>query len=64
MSKNYDYLMKADVSKYMGEWIAVSNKQIVSHGNDFKNVFYEAKKAYPNEMPFIALIPDGRTMIL
>lgn len=56
--------MKADVSPFIGEWIAVCREKIVAHGNDVKKVAEKAKKLYPNETPFLALIPDGNTWIL
>jgi hypothetical protein len=62
-TSNYDAFMKLDLSPYLGKWIAVCNKKIVSSGDNVKEVFDEAKKQYPHEKPFIAKIPSGDTMI-
>lgn len=61
---NYDYYLKADVEKYLGEWIAISNNKIVSHGKEFKKVINQAKKIYPNSRPLMARIPNKEAMIL
>ena len=63
MKDNYKYFMKTNVDSYIGQWIAICDEKIVSHGKDVKKVFMEAKKKYPKEKPFIARIPDKDTMI-
>ncbi len=63
MNKNYKYFMKADIDKYVGEWIVICNSRIVSHGKNIKKVFKETKEKCPSERPFLARIPDKETMI-
>ena len=63
MDKNYAFFMKTNVDNYIGEWIAICNQAIVSHGKDAKKVFKEAKKKFPKEKPFLTRIPDKETMI-
>ncbi len=63
MDKNYNFFMKADVSMYVGEWIAVCNQKIVSHGKDVKRVFREAKEKCPRQRPLLTRIPNKETMI-
>ena len=55
--------MKTNVEKYIGEWIAICNQTIVSHGKDVKKVFREAKEKYPKEKPLLTRVPDKETMI-
>ena len=61
--ENYQYFMEANLSSYIGEWIAICNKEIVSHGRDVKKVFYEAKQKYPKVKPLLTKVPDKETMI-
>lgn len=56
--------MKTNVDSYIGEWVAICEQKIVSHGKDFKKVFKEARKKCPKEKPLITRIPDKETMIL
>ena len=63
MNKNYQFFMSIDISKYIGEWVAICNEKIVSHGSDVKKVFQEAKDKCPAERPLITRVPDKETMI-
>ena len=63
MNNNYQYFMKLNVDKYMGEWIAICDEEVISHGKDVKNVFMEAKKKCPKERPLLTRVPDKETMI-
>ena len=35
---NYDYYIKADLSKYSNEWVAILENKVVAHGSSFKEV--------------------------
>lgn len=63
MSKNYQFFMKTSIDSYIGEWIAICNQKIVSHGKDIKRVLKEAKKKCPKERPLLTRVPDKETMI-
>ena len=63
MDKNYQFYLSADVKDYIGEWIAICDAKIVSHGKDVKQVFKEAKQKCPKAKPLITRIPDKETMI-
>jgi len=63
MDKNYEFFMETNVDSYIGQWIAICNQKIISHGKDVKKVFEEAKKKCPNERPLITRIPDKQSMI-
>jgi len=63
MDKNYSFFMQANVDKYVGEWIAICEEKIVSHGKDVKAVFKQAKEKCPKGRPLLTRIPDKETMI-
>ena len=63
MNENYNFFMKADLSSYIGKWIAICNEKIVSQGSDAKKVFEEAKKKCPKEKPLLTKVPEKETMI-
>jgi hypothetical protein len=60
---NYQFFMQANLGKYIGEWVAICNQKIVSHGKDAKAVFDEAKKQFPKQRPLLTRVPDKETMI-
>ena len=63
MNTNYQFFMKENMDKFIGDWVAVCNQKIVSHGKNVKKVFKEAKEKCPKERPFLTRIPDKETMI-
>ncbi len=60
---NYQFFMKTNVDSYTGQWIAICHEEIVSHGNDAKKVFRDAKEKCPKERPLLTRIPEKETMI-
>lgn len=63
MDKNYQFFMKANVDPYIGEWVAICNQKIISHGKNVKKVFEESKKKCPKESPLMVRVPNKETMI-
>lgn len=63
-SPNYEFFIKADTSSYKGEWIALSDKKIVSHGKDADEVYKKAKQKYPKKEISLAKVPEEQTLIL
>jgi len=60
---NYEMFLKTDVSRYIGEWIAICDGKVITHGKKVKEVFNEATKKCPGKRPFIARIPENESMI-
>ncbi len=63
VNENYEFFMKTDVSSYIGEWIAICDKKLVSHGIKAKEVFAEAKKKHPKSKILLTKVPEKVTMI-
>jgi len=60
---NYEFFMHANVSSYIGEWIAICEDKIVSHGKDVKEVANEASKLCGKKKILLARVPDKETML-
>ncbi|MBI2629091.1 succinyl-CoA synthetase subunit alpha [Candidatus Pacearchaeota archaeon] len=60
---NYNFFMESDVSQYIGEWIAICENKIVSHGKDIKEVAKIAKALCPGKKIMFARVPDNEAMI-
>jgi hypothetical protein len=54
-------LQGVDLSEYLGEWVAVSNKKVIAHNKNLMKI----KKAIDNckTAPTIAKIPKNETLI-
>jgi len=63
MDNNYEFYMRTNVDKYIGEWVAICNQKIISHGKDVKKVFEEAKEKCPKDKPLLTRVPDKESMI-
>ena len=60
---NYQFFMETNVDKYIGQWIAICNKKIISHGKNPKKVLKEAKIKCPKNKPLLTRVPDKEAMI-
>ena len=63
-SKEFEFYVKADLSKYEGKYIAIVEDKVVASGNNAKLVLEEAKRKYPGKTPALAKIPREETLIL
>ena len=59
----YNVFMKTDLSKYIDEWIAIVDDEIVSHGKDVKVTYDKAVKKYPDHRVMVAKVPGKRNCI-
>ena len=54
---NYDFFIKADFSKFAGEWVGVLNSKVVAHGSNFKEVAEIVDKEFQSKKVLITRIP-------
>lgn len=64
MSKNYEWYVKTDTSKYAGKWIAIVNQKVVASGKDAQKVYRRAREKYPRGRPSLAKVPTKGILIL
>ena len=57
MYKNYGWFLKADLRKYEGKYIAISEKKVISSGPKPSQVYNTAKRKNPKNVPLLL----GRT---
>jgi len=62
--ENYLYYLNSDLSAYLGQWIAIVDKKVVSSSFNAKEAYDAAKKAFPGKVPFLACVPKAATLIL
>ena len=63
-SKDFDWFVNADLSRYRGEYVAIVDERVVTHGDNAKEVWRNAKRQYPDKSPALAKIPRDDILIL
>jgi len=63
-SKEFEFFLKADLSKYKGLYVAILEDKIVTSGENAKQVWVKFKRKYPDKTPTIAKIPKEEALIL
>jgi hypothetical protein len=58
------YNDKADLSKYIGKYIAIVDNRVVTSGENAKEVWKTAKEKYPDKIPSLAKVPKEELLIL
>ncbi len=64
MDANYAAFSELEDEKYLGEWVAIVERKLVSHGKSFAAVYAEAKKKFPSKIPFLAPVTQNKVFIL
>lgn len=52
------------LAQYKGEYVVISDKKVVLHGHDLKDMVTEFRKKYPGKTPLVAKIPQKDVLIL
>lgn len=60
---NYQYFMETDISSYIGQWIAICEDRIISHGKSLKEVVAQAKIQSNGKKFLLAHVPSEEAMI-
>ena len=62
-SKEFDFFLKADLSKYEGKYVVILENKIIAQGNTAK-IWEEVKKKFPDKKPMLVKVPKEETLIL
>lgn len=60
---SYDFFLETDLEKYNGQWVIICENQIISHGNNLKEMVKEAKTICKSKKFLIVRVPSEETMI-
>ena len=63
LEQNYNFYLETNLDKYTGEWIAIFENEVISHGKDLKEVVKIAKQKSGNKNFMLARVPSEETMI-
>ncbi len=64
VTSNYDYFIKLDTKPYKGEWVAIANKKVVSHGKNAQEVYKKAKQKAKTASISLAKVPEEQILVL
>jgi hypothetical protein len=62
-SKEFEFFVKSDLSRYKGQYVAIVEDEVVARGDNAKVVWEKAKKK-TGKIPTIAKIPGDEALIL
>jgi hypothetical protein len=60
---NCEFFLNTDMSKHIGDWLAIVDEKIVASGKNAKDVYRQAKEHYPSKTPMLTCVPKGGAMI-
>jgi len=60
----FDFFLKADLSRFAGQYIAIVGHQVAASGSDAQRVWREAKRRFPSSTPTIGKLPRAETLVL
>jgi hypothetical protein len=63
LEQNYEVYLNTNLNQYLGEWVAICNNKVVSHGKNAKKVFEEAQEKNPGKKPLLTKVPSKETLI-
>lgn len=63
-SKEFEFYVKADLSKYEGKYVAIVGDKVAASGDNAKEVLEEAEREFPGKKPLLAKVPKAEALIL
>ncbi len=64
MSKNFNVYLELDKTGLENKYIVIVDGKVVAEGKDIENMLDKVRQEYPNEIPFVAKVPEERMLIL
>ena len=64
--KEFEFVLSMGdkLGEYVCQWIAIVDNEVVSEGQNAKEVYDEAKRRYPTKTPFIMKVPTDEVTLL
>ena len=63
-TKEFDFFIRADLSRFAGQYIAIVGEEVVASGLNAKTVWRQAKRRYPSSTPTLGKLPRAETLVL
>jgi Family of unknown function (DUF5678) len=63
-SKEFDFFIRADLSRFAGQYIAIVGRKVVASGSNAQRVWRQAKRRFPSATPTMGKLPRAETLVL
>ena len=64
MTKNFEVYIELDKTGLENQYIIIVNGNVVAKGEDIEQMLEKVKQDYPDEIPFVAKVPEERVLVL
>jgi hypothetical protein len=64
MTKNFEAYYNLDKTGLENQYLILIDGEVVAKGEDIETMLEEVRKKYPDEIPFVAKVPDRKMLIL
>lgn len=64
MSKNFEAYLRLDKKDLQNKYAVIVNEKVVAKGENIEEILEMVKREYPDEIPFVAKVPDERMLVL
>jgi len=64
MSKNFEAYLRLDKTDFQNKYAVIVNEKVVAKGENIEEILEMVKREYPDEIPFVAKVPDERMLVL
>jgi hypothetical protein len=64
VTKNFEAYVKLDKTGLENKYVVIVDGKVVVKGRDIENMLERVRQKYPDEIPFVAKVPDERMLIL
>jgi len=64
MTKNFEAYFKLDKTGLENKYVILVDGEVVAKGEDIETMLEEVLQKYPDEIPFVAKVPDKKMLIL
>ena len=63
MTKNFEAYYKLDTTGLENKYVILVDGEVVAKGEDIETMLEEVRQKYPDEIPFVAKVPDKKMLI-
>ena len=63
-SAEFDFFLHNSLTRYEGRYVAILGRKVIASGLSAKDVWDEAIKKYPKQIPTIAKLPKKEILVM
>ncbi|MBU7023625.1 MAG: hypothetical protein HXS40_05605 [Theionarchaea archaeon] len=64
MTKNFEAYYDLDKTGLENQYLIIIDGEVVAKGEDIETMLEKVRLKYPDEIPFVAKVPDRKMLIL